>query len=125
MIVLPQADEKIMKNVLENENELNARIYQFPTSAIKLNGKKINYYDFLIAAEYKECNEALGRIVSKIDMEKIRNFIDDVPYISIMQKEFYKAYISARYEKVILPTYEQVFEQLSQEENNSFMMQPM
>jgi len=123
--LLPQADEKVMKKVLENENELNARIYQFPTSAIKLNGKKINYYDFLMVAEYKECNEALGRIVSKIDMKKIRNFIDDVPYISIMQKEFYKTYISARYEKVILPAYEQVFEQLSQEEKNSFTIQIM
>lgn len=123
--LLPQADERVMKNVLENENELNARIYQFPTSAIKLNGKKINYYDFLMAAEYKECNEALLRIVSKIDMGKIRGFIDDVPYISIMQKEFYKTYISARYVKVILPAYEQVFEQLSQEEKNSFTMQPM
>lgn len=123
--LLPQADEKIMKKVLENENELNARIYQFPTSAIKLKGKKINYYDFLMAAEYKECNEALLRIVSKIDMGKIRGFIDDVPYISIIQKEFYKTYISARYEKVILPAYEQVFEQLSQEEKNSFTMQQM
>ncbi len=117
--LLPQADEKIMKNVLENENELNARIYQFPTSAIKLNGKKINYYDFLMAAEYKECNEALGRIVSKMDMEKIRDFIDDVPYISEMQKEFYKVYICARYEKIILPAYGQVVGQLSQEENDN------
>lgn len=66
-----------------------------------------------LAAEYKECNEALGRIVSKIDIEKIRDFIDDVPYISEMQKEFYKTYISARYEKIILPAYRQVFVQLS------------
>ena len=123
--LLPQADERVMKNVLENENELNARIYQFPTSAIKLNGKKINYYDFLMSAEYKECNEALGRIVPKIDIEKIRNFIDEVSYISELQKDFYKTYICARYEKVILPAYEQVFEQLSQEENNSLTMQPM
>ncbi len=106
--LLPQADEKIMQNVLENEGELNARIYQFPTSAIKQNGKKINYYDFLMAAEYKECNEAMLRLVPKIDIEKICAFIDDVSYISEFQKGFYKTYISARYEKIIEPAYEQV-----------------
>lgn len=106
--LLPQADEKVMQNVLENEGELNARIYQFPTSAIKLNERKINYYDFLMAAEYKECNEAVLRIVPKIEQDKICAFVDDVPYISDLQKEFYKAYIGARYEKIIKPAYEQV-----------------
>lgn len=106
--LLPQADEKVMQNVLGNEGELNARIYQFPTSAIKLNERKINYYDFLMAAEYKECNEAVLRIVPKIEQDKICAFVDDVPYISDLQKEFYKAYIGARYEKIIKPAYEQV-----------------
>ena len=44
--LLPQADEKIMQRVLKDEDELNSRVYQFPTSAIKQNGRKINYYDF-------------------------------------------------------------------------------
>ena len=48
--LLPQADEGIMEQVLVNEDRMNARIYQFPTSAIKLNGRKINYYDFLMSA---------------------------------------------------------------------------
>lgn len=108
--LLPQADEKVMQNILENEGELNARIYQFPTSAIKLNERKINYYDFLMAAEYKECNEAVLRIVPKIEQDKIYAFVDDVLYISDLQKEFYKAYIVARYEKIIKPAYEQVLE---------------
>ena len=36
-----------MQKVLDNESELHARIFQFPTSAIKLKGRKANYYDFL------------------------------------------------------------------------------
>lgn len=123
--LLPQADETVMQNVLTNEGELNARIYQFPTSAIKQNGKKVNYYDFLKAAEYKECNEALLRIVPKIDVEKINAFIDDVPYISELGKEFYKTYICARYEKIITPAYEHVYEQLSQKEQQTFSMHNM
>ena len=103
--LLPQADEKIMKAVLENENELNARIFQFPTSAIKLNDKKINYYDFISSMENKDCNNAILRILPKIDVENINSFINDTPYITDLQKEFYETYIKARYEKVLLPTY--------------------
>ena len=102
--LLPQADGKIMKAVLENEDELNARIFQFPTSAIKLNDKKINYYDFISSTENIDCNNAILRILPKVDIEKINSFIDDTPYISDLQKEFYKTYIKARYEKVLLPT---------------------
>lgn len=102
--LLPQADEKIMKEVLTNTDMLNARIYQFPTSAIKEQEKKINYYDFLTKAEYEGCNEAVKRIVPRINMEQICDFIDKVPYILDLQKEFYKKYISARYELILLPT---------------------
>ena len=104
--LLPQADEKIMQRVLKDEDELNSRVYQFPTSAIKQNGRKINYYDFLVEAENSECNKAIVRMAPKIKMDQINNFIDKVPYISELQKEFYKKYIGARYEKIILPAYE-------------------
>ena len=104
--LLPQADEKIMQRVLKDEDELNSRVYQFPTSVIKQNGRKINYYDFLMEAENSECNEAIVRIAPKIKMDQINDFIDKVPYISELQKEFYKKYIGARYEKIILPAYE-------------------
>ena len=103
--LLPQADEKVMRNVLTNEDDLNARIYRFPTSAIKMGGQKVNYYDFLMSCEYADCNEAIVRIVPKIDMEQIEQFIDETPYISDLQKDFYKAYINARYEKIMLPAF--------------------
>lgn len=113
--LLPQADEKIMQRVLKDEDELNSRVYQFPTSAIKQNGRKINYYDFLMEAENSECNEAIVRMAPKIKMDQINDFIDKVPYISELQKEFYKKYIGARYEKIILPAYELVMRQCEEE----------
>ena len=106
--LLPQADDKVMQKVLSIEEELHARIYQFPTSAIKLNGRKINYYDFLSKAQNEDCNEALKRIVPRIDMEEIGKLIDEIPYISDLQKKFYKQYLSARYELIICPAYELV-----------------
>lgn len=104
--LLPQADDKIMQKVLSNEAELHARIYQFPTSAIKLNGRKINYYDFLSHSQNEECNEALKRIVPRIDIEGIEGFINQLSGISDLQKEFYKQYIKGRYKLIIQPAYE-------------------
>lgn len=108
--LLPQADEVTMKKVLLDEKELHARVFQFPTSAIKLNGRKINYYDFLIAAENADCNEAVKRIVPRIDMECIDGFIEGVPYLSELQKDFYKKYITARKELILDPALEMVME---------------
>lgn len=104
--LLPQADNNVMQKVLNVESELHARIFQFPTSAIKLDGRKINYYDFLYHAENEECNEALKRIAPRIDLEKINMLIDNVDGISDLQKEFYKSYLSARYELIIRPSLE-------------------
>lgn len=101
--LLPQADEKVMRKVLTSETELHARVFQFPNSAIKLNGSKINYYDFLNHSENEDCNDALKRIAPRIDMQQIKSFIDQVPGISDIQKEFYSTYIMARYERIILP----------------------
>lgn len=100
--LLPQADEKVMQAVLENEAERNARIYQFPTAAIKENGRKINYYDFLMKMDYPECAHALERILPKINLDEIGKFIDEIDAIGELQKTFYKTYISARYEKILL-----------------------
>ena len=99
--LLPQADEKIMEAVLANEDELNARVYQFPTSALKINNRKINYYDFISSRENADCVAALERILPRIDMDKLYDLIENTPYITELQKEFYKKYIEARYEKIL------------------------
>ncbi len=105
--LLSQADDTVMHNILEIEGELNARLYHFPTSAIKYNGTKIKYYDFMVSSKNEDLKEAVKRIVPKIDIKRINNFVDDVPYITELQKEFYKTYIAARYEKILLPVFEQ------------------
>lgn len=103
--LLPQADERIMQAVLTNKDELNARIYQFPTSAIKQNGKKLNYHDFITSCSVKECNEAVKRIVPKINLKDIESFIEGTEGLSDLQIEFYKLYLKERYEKILVPAY--------------------
>lgn len=97
----PQADESIMQAVLNDKNELNHRVFDMPLSAITYNGKKINYFKFISAAEFAECNEALKRITSRIDMEKIFEIIDSTPSITELQKDFYKVMLSERKEHIL------------------------
>lgn len=103
--LLPQADEKVMREVLTSEPALNARVYQFPTSAIKLRGRKINYYDFLTGGSDSDCVRALLQMMERIDLKQIGEFIYGVEGITELQKEFYLRYISARYELIFRPAY--------------------
>lgn len=104
--LLPQADENVMRSVLENDDMLHARVYQFPTSAIKLGGRKINYYDFLTGNRDADCQAAVQRIYRRIHMEQIHALIDGVPYITDLQKRFYQRYIQARYDLILQPAFE-------------------
>ena len=106
--LLPQADKKIMRRLLENEDEMNARIYRFPTSIIKQQNRKINYYEFLTKAENIDCNAALLRIYPRIELEKLCGFIEEIDALSGLQKRFYQSYLKARHEKILMPAYEQV-----------------
>ena len=55
--------------------------------------------------ENKDCNKGILRIFPHIDIDCINTFVDNVPYIGDLQKDFYKTYIIARYEKILLPVY--------------------
>lgn len=97
----PQADEDLMKKILSDKNELNHRIFDIPLSAITYNGKKINYFKFLSEGKFPDCNKALKRIASRIDIKKIYEIIDNTPTITELQKEFYKTMLTARKERII------------------------
>lgn len=113
--LLPQADEIVMEKVLNIQEEMDARIYHFPSSILKKDGKKIKYFDFMTESTDEDFAEAVNRIVPRINIEKITEFINEVPYISELQKEFYKKYITARNEKIIQPAFEHI-QSMSQNE---------
>lgn len=46
----------------------------------------------------EECNRAVCRIFNNIDINKINNFIDEIPNMSNIRKKFYKEIINYRYE---------------------------
>lgn len=97
-------DEKI-EEVLSNQDEIDRRIYKFPTSQVKYKGKKSSYYEIISSLEFEECNKALIRITEKINFDKINKLIDSVECISEKRKEFYKIILKERYEKILLESY--------------------
>lgn len=97
-------DEKI-KNVLESEEEMNRRIYEFPTSQIQLDGKKSSYYDVISSLCFKECNNAVIRMCPKVDLDAIRDLINSIENISDTRKKFYKEILQYRYRKFVWEPY--------------------
>ncbi len=97
----PQMNESRMKYVLENRDEIEQRLFVFPNSALQLEGKKINYAEFLMVTENEGCLDALKRIGNRIDLDTINAVIEDTTYISDLHKQFLKTMIQERKEKII------------------------
>lgn len=97
----PQLSLEGMEQVLNNDDEINRRIFVFPASSIEEDGKKIAYFDFISSLKNPDCNKALKRIYRQIDMKKIYKIIEETPSIVEIQKDFYKVMISERKEKIL------------------------
>ena len=69
-------DDKL-KAVLSSEEEINQRIYKFPTSHIKVKNRKSSYFEVITSLQFEACNEALQRIVPRIDLTRIGTIIDE------------------------------------------------
>ncbi len=87
--------------VLGNKGELNYRIYENPTSALQIEGKRIKYYDYIVSLENEDCNAALKRIMPRIELHAMCNMINEIPCISELQKRFYRTLLSERKEKIL------------------------
>lgn len=98
-------DEEEMKQIINSEDETNKRVFKFPTSQIKIDGNKSSYYEVISSLRYSECNEALIRIMNKLDIEIINNLINDTPFITETHKDLYKHLLKARYEKILEVSY--------------------
>lgn len=105
----PNADDATIQKILNSEAEQNQRIFEFPTSAIKdSDGRKINYFDFIVSNQNIDCTMALQRITPKIDMEKIKEIIQNVPELSELRKAFYLKMLSVRKERILDYCYEKL-----------------
>lgn len=95
-------DENEMLEIIESDEETDKRVFKFPTSQVKLNGKKSSYFEVIDSLQFEECNVALRYVMSKLDMAKIEKLVDETPLITEIQKRFYKHMLNARYNKILL-----------------------
>jgi hypothetical protein len=98
------SDEKIAA-VLASGEEIDQRIYKFPTSHIKVKNRKSSYFEVISSRQFEACNEALKRIVPRIDLNRINVVIDETEGISDLRKQFYKFMLQQRYEKILMYAY--------------------
>lgn len=105
-------DENEMKEIISSKEETEKRIYTFPTSQIRLNGRKSSYFDVIYSLKFPECNKALVNVYKRIDMKKIESLINKTPLIGEIQKEFYIHMLRERYEKLIKISYKKLVEMM-------------
>lgn len=108
----PALSEAGMIEVLKDKEEIEKRIYTFPTAALSVGAvKKISYYDMLSSGYNEYCSEALVKLADQINIEKIIEVIMGVNEISDIRKEFYTTMLKERKEKIIDKIYKEIKEE--------------
>ncbi len=106
----PQLTDERIEEIIDNDEEMKARVFTFPTSSLKIDDKKINYFEYISSLENEDCNKALLKLVPKINLEKINLLINETPIISNIRKEFYKKILKLRYEIILKTNYDKLLE---------------
>ena len=97
----PMLEDEELEKI--NETELkNLAINCY--SCLKENGKKINYMTFINQMKNPDCNNAIKRTFTNINIDEINKFIDDIECMSKVRKNFYKKIIEHRY-NILKKTY--------------------
>lgn len=99
--LFPQNREEDMINILNDVTEMYDRSFVRPRSALMIDGKKINYFDFLSHTNNEDCQKALFDITNRIDLSKIKQMIDEIDGISNIHKKFLYQLISDRKSNIL------------------------
>ena len=98
--LFPEMSEEKIRDILSDQDEFYNTVIRAPTSAIKQNGKRVNYLDFITSCENNECSKALKRIQPRIKINEIDEIIDASPMITEVRKQFLKEVIKVRNEMI-------------------------
>ena len=66
-------------------------------------GEKIQYYSYMLSHDDPELDKAIRDIIPVIDLRKISEIINNIPYISKIRKDFYNSVLKTRYEQILMP----------------------
>ena len=107
-------DSEKMQKVMQSPEMLKSEVSEGKTCVFTMKNKRINPYHLNAEMKYKDCNEALCRLMPKIlsELQNIEQFINDIPetyenfsVISKIQKTFFLELLKKRTENVFLPVY--------------------
>lgn len=101
----PALSERAMKDILSSKEEIEKRIYVFPQSAFldKQTKQKIKYHEFYSKTTDPQAKASLIKIADTVNFDTIDSIIDQTPYLSDIQKEFYTTMLRVRYTNLIEP----------------------
>ncbi len=95
-------DDGALREVMDSEREMLRRVYEFPTSQVRLGGRKSSYYDVISSGAFPECAEALAYVLERLDMGEVFALVDALPRVSEARREFYRRMLDARYRLILL-----------------------
>ena len=105
------SDERL-NSIYMDDFKFKQSVYESSISIYRKNGKPINPLKFIEKMDNKDCNEAILRIVPKINFDKIEGFFNELPkeyngivILSDIQRKVYLKSLKYRYENVLLPIY--------------------
>lgn len=94
-------DDAAILEVMESPVEMLKRVREFPTSQIKLKGKKSSYHQVIASGAFRECNDALAFVMGRLDMNEVRTLVEGVDCISELRREFYLRMLDMRYRLIL------------------------
>lgn len=98
-------DEKEMEEIIGSQQEIDKRVFDFPTSQLRLNNNKSSYYEVISSMAFPYINEALVKLFPKINLDEICVFVKNINCLSKIHKVFYITMIKERYNKILKNTY--------------------
>ena len=96
-----------MKECLQNETKMRDCLKN-TSSAIKDNGARIKYFEFITSLKNEECNNAIMRMYNQINLKRIFELIDEVDVISDIRKQLYKTVIERKYKDILSVAYKKL-----------------
>lgn len=81
------------------------RVYGFPTSQIRLNGKKSSYHEVISSRAFPECNDALSHILETLNMAKVDALVENCEFISDARKQFYSKMLKLRWRLILVNSF--------------------
>lgn len=108
-------DDQEIQEVLAEEQKISLEAFGGWESVYERKGKKVNPYQLITKREYEGCCQAIQQIVPEmfVRMQEIENLIDRMPFITSVHKRFCKVMLDRRFEKILMPVYEEMWEERS------------